>query len=220
MNLNFSDIADYWPDILSGFFITIATWMGAVLLGLLLGFFIAVLQLYGGRWVRGVLRVYIEVLRTTPFLIQLFILYYGGPSLGLELSAMSAGVFALAIYGSAYFAEIFRAGFISVSKGQLEAAQCLGFSRLTVVWRVQFPQMLVIITPALINMVIILSKETSILSIVTVPELTAVLTQIGTEQFLYMETTLILCACYLLLVAITQRFGRWAEQRASHYLAR
>lgn len=220
MNFSLANIADYWPEILNGFLTTIGTWLAAVALGLVLGFLIAVVQQYSGRWIRAMLRIYIEALRTTPFLIQLFILYYGGPSFGIELSAVTAGVVALAVYGSAYFAEAFRSGFNSVSRGHIEAAQCLGFSRFDIVWRVQLPQMLVIITPTLINLIIILSKETSILSIVTVPELTAVLTQIGSEQFLYVETMLILCACYLLLVAVTGRFGRWAELRASRYLAR
>jgi len=220
MDFSLANIAGYWPEILQGFLTTIGTWLAAVALGLVLGFIIAVVQRYSGRWVRAVLRVYIEVLRTTPFLVQLFILYYGGPSVGIELSAMTAGVVALAVYGSAYFAEAFRSGFNAVSRGHIEAAQCLGFSRFDIVWRIQLPQMLVIITPTLINLIIILSKETSILSIVTVPELTAVLTQIGSEQFMYVETTLILCACYLLLVAVTGRAGRWAEIRASRYLAR
>ena len=220
MTFNMNLVSHYWPNIINGFLVTLGTWMGAVLLGIALGFVIAVLQLFGGRWVRAILRVYIEVLRTTPFLIQLFILYYGGPSIGLELSAIAAGVVGLAIYGSAYFAESFRSGFMSVPRGHIEAAQCLGMSRLAIVWRVQMPQMLVIITPALVNLIIILSKETAVLSVVTVPELTAVLTQIGTEQFSYVETTLILCVCYLLLIGVTERLGRWAELRMSRFLVR
>jgi polar amino acid transport system permease protein len=218
--MNLSVIYNYWPQILQGFLITITTWVGAVVLGIAIGFVIAVLQLYGGKWLRAILRIYIEILRMTPFLIQLFILYYGGPSIGIELSAVTVGVISLAVYGSAYFAEAFRSGFISVSRGHIEAAQCLGFSRLTIVWRIQLPQMLVIITPALLNLIIILSKQTSVLSIVTIPELTTVLTQIGSEQFSYIETTLILCACYLLLVGVTEHFGRWAESRVSRYLVR
>ncbi len=220
MRFNMDIVSHYWPDIIHGFLITLGSWGGAVALGIAVGFVIAVLQLFGGRWVRAVLRVYIEVLRTTPFLIQLFILYYGGPSIGIELSAMTAGIVALGLYGSAYFAECFRSGFMSVPRGHIEAAQCLGFSRLATVWRVQLPQMLVIITPALINLIIILSKETAVLSVVTVPELTAVLTQIGTEQFSYVETTLILCVCYLLLIGVTERLGRWAEVRMSRFLVR
>ncbi|WP_424267842.1 amino acid ABC transporter permease [Castellaniella sp.] len=220
MSVDFSLISQYGSQILDGFGITIISWIGAVALGMAVGFVIAVLQLFTGRWIRAVLRVYIEVLRTTPFLVQLFILYYGGPNFGVSLSAMDAGVVSLALYGSAYFAEIFRSGFLSVPQGQLEAADCLGLSRLNTIWRVQLPQMLVIITPALINMIIILSKETSVLSIITVPELTAVLTQIGSEQFIYVETTLVLCVCYLILVAITQKLGGWAELKASRYLQR
>jgi polar amino acid transport system permease protein len=220
MPVDFSLISQYGGQILDGFGITILSWVGAVALGMAVGFVIAVLQLFTGRWVRAVLRVYIEVLRTTPFLVQLFILYYGGPNFGVSLSALDAGIVSLALYGSAYFAEIFRSGFLSVPQGQLEAADCLGLSRISTIWRVQLPQMLVIITPALINMIIILSKETSVLSIITVPELTAVLTQIGSEQFIYVETTLVLCVCYLILVAVTQKLGGWAEQKASRYLQR
>ncbi|MBV6304031.1 amino acid ABC transporter permease [Candidimonas humi] len=220
MALHMGILSQYWPNILSGFLVTMGTWAGAVALGMALGFVIAVLQLFGGRWLRAVLRVYIEVLRTTPFLIQLFVLYYGGPSVGLELSPIAAGIVALAVYGSAYFAESFRSGFMSVPRGHVEAAECLGLSRLATVWRVQLPQMLVIITPALVNLIIILSKETAVLSVVTVPELTAVLTQIGTEQFSYVETTLVLCICYLLLIGATERLGRWAEMRVSRYMVR
>lgn len=218
--MDLSLITQYGDQILDGFGITIISWLGAVVLGIALGFLIAVLQLFAGRWVRAVLRVYIETLRTTPFLVQLFILYYGGPSFGISLQALDAGIVALALYGSAYFAEIFRSGFLSVPAGQIEAADCLGLSRASTIWRVQLPQMLVIITPALINMIIILSKETSVLSIITVPELTAVLTQIGSEQFIYVETTLVLCVCYLILVAITQKLGSWVEQKTSRYLQR
>lgn len=220
MSLDFSLITEHGNQILDGFGITVISWIGAVVLGMAVGFIIAVLQLFTGRWIRAVLRVYIEILRTTPFLVQLFIIYYGGPNVGLSLSALDAGIVSLALYGSAYFAEIFRSGFVSVPQGQLEAADCLGLSRLSTIWRVQLPQMLVIITPALINMIIILSKETSVLSIITVPELTAVLTQIGSEQFIYVETTLVLCVCYLTLVAITQKLGGWAELKASRYLQR
>jgi polar amino acid transport system permease protein len=217
---NLALISQYGMQVLNGFGMTIVTWLGAVALGMAIGFVIAILQRYGGRWLRVVLRAYIEVLRTTPFLVQLFVLYYGGPTVGIELSALGAGITALAIYGSAYFAEVFRSGFMSVPRGQIEAAQCLGMSRLNVVWRIQLPQMLVIITPALVNLIIILSKETSVLSIVTVPELTAVLTQIGSEQFIYVQTMLVLSVCYLILVAATEHLGRWAEYKVGRYLAR
>ena len=220
MGLDFSVLSSYWPEIAKGFLMTIYTWLASVVLGMLLGFLIAILQRHGGLVIRSVLRVYIEIIRTTPFLVQLFVLYYGGPTIGLDLSPTQAGVLSLTVYGSVYFAEVFRGGFAAVPKGQTEAAEFLGLSRFNVIWRVNVPQMLVIITPSLVNLIIILSKETAILSIVTVPELTAVMVQIGNEQFAHLETTLVLCVAYLILVAATERVGRWAETRSNHFLAR
>jgi polar amino acid transport system permease protein len=204
--------------IANGMLTTLGTWSAGVLIGIAAGFAIAVLQLFCGRIVRGVLRAYIELLRGTPFLVQLFLLYYGGPAIGLTLEPMTAGVLGLGIYGSAYFAEAFRSGFQSVPRGHLEAAQCLGLTRWQAVWRIQLPQMLVIIVPALTNLIIVLSKETAVLSIVTVPELTFVLTGIGSETFAFVETLLVLCVCYLALVELTARVGSWAEARVARFV--
>jgi polar amino acid transport system permease protein len=205
--------------ILSGLANTIGTWTAGVVIGMALGFLIAVLQLFSGSLVRGALRAYVEVFRSTPFLVQLFLLYYGGPSFGLTLEPMTAGVIGLGLYGSAYFAEAFRSGFRSVPRGHLEAAQCLGLTRWQMVRRVQLPQMLVLIVPALTNLTIVLSKETAVLSIVTVPELTFVLTGIGSATFAFMETLLVLCVCYLALVELTARAGAWAETRLARFSA-
>jgi polar amino acid transport system permease protein len=205
--------------ILSGLANTIGTWTAGVVIGMALGFLIAVLQLFSGSLVRGVLRAYVEFFRSTPFLVQLFLLYYGGPSFGLTLEPMTAGVIGLGLYGSAYFAEAFRSGFRSVPRGHLEAAQCLGLTRWQMVRRVQLPQMLVLIVPALTNLTIVLSKETAVLSIVTVPELTFVLTGIGSATFAFMETLLVLCVCYLALVELTARAGAWAETRLARFSA-
>ena len=205
--------------IFDGLLTTIGTWTAGVLIGLALGFLIAVLQRFSASPVRAVLRAYVEFFRSTPFLIQLFLLYYGGPSFGLTLEPMTAGVLGLGLYGSAYFAEAFRSGFRSVPKGHLEAAQCLGLTRWQSVWRIQLPQMLVLIVPALTNLIIVLSKETAVLSIVTVPELTFVLTGIGSATFAFMETLLALCVCYLALVELTARAGAWAEARLARFSA-
>jgi len=214
-----SVITQNLQPIFDGLLTTIGTWTAGVLIGLALGFLIAVLQRFSASPVRAVLRAYVEFFRSTPFLIQLFLLYYGGPSFGLTLEPMTAGVLGLGLYGSAYFAEAFRSGFRSVPKGHLEAAQCLGLTRWQSVWRIQLPQMLVLIVPALTNLIIVLSKETAVLSIVTVPELTFVLTGIGSATFAFMETLLALCVCYLALVELTARAGAWAEARLARFSA-
>lgn len=204
------------PSIVSGFGMTLGTWVAGVAIAMLIGFVIAVLQLVCGCWIRGVLRAYIECFRATPFLVQLFVLYYGGPSFGFTLDPVPAGIIGLGLYGGAYFAEAFRSGFRSIPPGHLEAAQCLGLSRWQTVWRVQLPQMLVLIMPAITNLTIVLSKETAVLSIVTVPELTFVLTGIGSETFAFVETLLMLCICYLALVELTSRVGAWVEARLAN----
>ncbi|WP_397448447.1 amino acid ABC transporter permease [Pseudomonas sp. NA-150] len=211
-------ITDHLGDIGSGFLVTLGTWSSGVVLGLFLGLLIAVAQLFGNNLLRAPLRVFIEIIRSTPFLVQLFLVYYGGPSFGLSLDPIPAGILGLGIYGSVYFAEIFRSGFESVSRGQLEAADCLGITRLQCILRIQIPQMLVIILPALVNLVSVLCKETAVLSIITIPELTMVVTGIGSETFAFVETLSMLCIGYLILVEASSRLGMLLEVRVGRFM--
>ncbi|WP_447776320.1 amino acid ABC transporter permease [Pseudomonas chlororaphis] len=213
-------ITEHLDDIVQGFAVTLGTWSAGVVLGLFLGLLIAVAQLFGNNLIRAPLRVFIEVIRSTPFLVQLFLVYYGGPSFGLSLEPIPAGVLGLGIYGSVYFAEIFRTGFESVARGQLEAADCLGITRWQCILRIQLPQMLVIILPALVNLVTILCKETAVLSIITIPELTMVMTGIGSQTFAFVETLLVLCIGYLLLVELCSRLGMYLETKVGGFMSR
>jgi polar amino acid transport system permease protein len=218
-HFNPSVITANLPQIGAGFATTIGMWLVSVALGAALGLLAALLQQLGGKAARAIIRVYVELFRGTPFLVQLFLLYYGGPSFGLTLTPIVAGVASLTLYGGAYFAEVFRGGFASVPRGHLEAASCLGLSRWQTIWRIQLPQMLALILPALSNLTIVLSKETAVLSVVTVPELTFVLTGIGSATFAYVQTLLALCVCYLVLVELATYAGNWAEARVSRFLA-
>lgn len=211
-------ITDHLSEITDGFLVTLGTWSAGVVLGVLLGMLIAIAQLFGNNLIRAPLRVFIEMIRSTPFLVQLFLVYYGGPSFGLSLDPIPAGILGLGIYGSVYFAEIFRSGFESVARGQLEAADCLGISKMQCIVRIQIPQMLVIILPALVNMVSVLCKETAVLSIITIPELTMVLTGIGSETFAFVETLLVLCVGYLVLVELCSRLGMFLEVRVGRFM--
>lgn len=220
MTFDPSIFTDHLGDIGSGFLVTLGTWSSGVVLGLALGMLIAIAQVFGNRLMRAPLRVFIELIRSTPFLVQLFLVYYGGPSFGISLDPIPAGIFGLGVYGSVYFAEIFRTGFQSVARGQLEAADCLGITRLQCIWRIQVPQMLVMILPALVNMVTVLCKETAVLSIITIPELTMVVTGIGSETFAFVETLLMLCIGYLILVELCSRLGMLLETRVGRFLSR
>ncbi|RJX83277.1 amino acid ABC transporter permease [Pseudomonas sp. LS-2] len=218
MNFDPTIITEHLGDIGSGFLVTLGTWSSGVVLGIALGMLIAVAQVFGNNFVRAPLRVFIELIRSTPFLVQLFLVYYGGPAFGLSLDPIPAGILGLGVYGSVYFAEIFRSGFDSVARGQLEAADCLGITRLQCIWRIQVPQMLVIILPALVNMITVLCKETAVLSIITIPELTMVLTGIGSETFAFVETLLMLCIGYLILVELCSRLGMLLETRVGRFM--
>ncbi|MGA8137673.1 MULTISPECIES: amino acid ABC transporter permease [Pseudomonas] len=220
MIFDYRVITEHLDDIAQGFTVTLGTWSAGVVLGLFLGLLIAVAQLFGNNLIRAPLRAFIEVIRSTPFLVQLFLVYYGGPSFGLSLDPVPAGILGLGIYGSVYFAEIFRTGFESVARGQLEAADCLGITRWQCILRIQLPQMLVIILPALVNLVTILCKETAVLSIITIPELTMVMTGIGSQTFAFVETLLVLCIGYLLLVEFCSRLGMVLETRVGRFMSR
>ncbi len=210
----------YGPALLSGFGVTILCWIAGSLGGFVLGFAIACLYQWSGKWVRRILQIYIEVVRGTPFMIQLFILYYGGPYFGLVLAPVPAGILGFIVYGSPYFAEIFRSGFQSFPSGQLEAARGIGIDEWTIVRRIVLPQMLVSITAPLTNFIIILTKETAILSVVTVPELLSETQTMAAETFTYIEPFLVLALFYWFMVEFTSWLGQRVEARVTRHLKR
>lgn len=210
----------YGPALLKGFGITVLCWIVGSLGGLVVGFLLACLYRWSGRTIRWLIQGYIEVIRGTPFMIQLFIVYYGGPSIGLTLSSIQAGILSFIIYGSPYFAEVFRSGFNAIPKGQTEAARCVGLSEFTIMLRIILPQTFVLITAPLTNLVIILSKETAILSVVTVPELLYETQTMAAETFTYVEPFLVLSLFYWLIVSMTATLGRKIEKRAMRHLKR
>lgn len=208
----------YGPALLSGFAMTVVCWVIGTIGGAMLGFAIAIVQRYANGVVRIILQVYVEIIRGTPFLVQLFLLYYGGPHLGLRLGSFEAGLVGLIIYGSPYFAEIFRAGFDSVPKGQIEAARAIGFAEATIIRRIMIPILLVSTLPALTNFAIILTKETVILSVVTVPELLYQVQTMSAETFAFAEANIALALFFWIFVEAISRVGRVLENRVTHYL--
>ncbi|MGG6896640.1 amino acid ABC transporter permease [Rhizobium sp. BR 315] len=216
--MDLSILLQYWPILLNGFSLTILCWALGTIFSMALGLAIALIQRYGPRPLGWLIQAYIEIIRGTPFLVQLFVLYYGGPLLGLRLEALPAGLLGLTIYGSPYFAEIFRSGFNAVPLGQLEAARAIGMSEPNIVRRILLPLGLVSALPALVNFSIILTKETVILSIITVPELMYSVQRMSTETFRYLEANLVLALFFWALVEIISRFGRLLEARITKHL--
>ena len=216
--MDISVIADYGPRLLSGFFVTVACWFFGTVFGAALGLLIAVAQRYGGAPTRWLLQIYIEIIRGTPFLVQLFLLYYAGPMIGLRLDPVPAGLVGLSVYGSPYFAEIFRSAFRAVPGGLIEAGRAIGMAELTIVRRILLPVGLVSALPALVNFSIILTKETVILSIITVPELMYQTQYMSTMTFRYLEANLALALFFWFLVEVISRVGRRLETRMTRHL--
>jgi len=218
--MNLDLVWRYAPSLISGFGVTILCWSLGGALGLLLGFAIAVLSRLPLPPLRWGLRVFVEIVRGTPFLVQLFLLYAGGPSIGLKLDATTAGIVGLGLYSSAYFAEIFRAGFSAVPIGQIEAVVSIGMAPFDTMMRVMLPAALIAAVPAIVNMLIILSKETVVLSIITVPELMYQVQTMAAETFTAFDAIFAMAVFYWLLVETVSRLGARLEARATAFLAR
>ncbi len=218
MSTSLDFVARYGPDFLSGVGYTLYVSALGSAIGIAIGFLVALLRSAPIAPLQWLCRAYIETLRGTPVLIQLFIIYYVGPGYGLTLDAVTVGIVGLGLYGGAYFAEIFRSGFLSIPKGQVEAARILGFSSTDILWRIKMPQMLVLIIPPGINQVIILIKELAVLSIITVPELTKVTMQIVNETFAIAGPYLTMALLYWVIIEATSRFGTVLERKLTRYL--
>ena len=217
MSLDFALIQREMPAILDGVWITISLWLLSTALGLLLGFVVASLRRFGPKPVDWLLKAYVDVFRGTPFLVQLFLLYFGGPFIGISLDPVPCGLIGLTVYGAAYFSEIFRAGFLAVPRGHVEAAECVGLTQMQILRRILVPEMTVLVLPQIVNFSVLLIKETAVLSIITVPEMTMVIGAIGSQQYAFVEALFLLALFYWALVEATGVFGRWAEGRLSKF---
>jgi polar amino acid transport system permease protein len=219
MSLDLSLLRAYLPHLLHGLELTVVVWVLGSAIGIVGGFLLGFALSLSRRALTLPIRLYIEFFRGTPLLLQLFIAYYGGPAIGIALDAFTVGVLGLGLYGAAYFAEIFRAGFASVPRDQLDAARSFGIRRQDRIRYILLPQMLVLVVPPSTNMLIILLKDTAILSIVTVPELTFEVTGMSIETFAFIEPFLVLAIVYWGLTEFTSYCGRRAELRFGVYLA-
>lgn len=217
VRFDFALVASRLPEIFHALGVTLMVWIVSLIGACLLGFLVAVGRRFGPRWLDAVLGAYVEVFRGTPFLIQLFLLYFGGPYAGLSLDAIPAGVLGLSVYGAAYFSEIFRTGFEAVPRGHVEAGECVGLNRAQIVRRILLPEMTMLVLPASVNMSVILLKETAVMSVITVPELTLTISAIGTEFYAFVESLFLLALFYWGLVEICGWLGRIGEQRLSRY---
>lgn len=207
-------LLQYLPMMLAGLATTATVSALAALLAVGLGLPVALALLSPLAPLRLIARAYVEVMRGVPVLVILFLLYYGGPSIGLRLDAVPAGVLGLGLYGAAFFAEIFRAGFQSIPNGQIEAARMVGLGPLRILTRIKLPQMAALVLPPSVNQLILLVKESALLSVITIDELTKSASRMSNETFAVFEPFVMAALLYWALVEALARLGAWAERRA------
>ncbi|GAB5094928.1 amino acid ABC transporter permease [Caballeronia sp. LP006] len=199
MGYEWLTLAGYFSDFLHAAWLTLQITLLAFILAMALGLLTALASGSKSRVLRGIASVYIEVIRNTPVLLQIFIVFFGLPSLGITLDAYTAGVIALGVNVGAYLAEVFRAGIQSVPKGQLEAASILGLERSQIFTQVVLPQAARAVYPAIVNNLIQLLLGTSLLSAIALPELSGTATVINSRTLLYVQTFTVTLLAYLVL---------------------
>jgi polar amino acid transport system permease protein len=206
--LDFSFLAERWPDFAAGAWLTVQLTVVSIALGLAVGTVCALVRVYGGTFLRRAVGLYVELIRNTPLLIQIFIVYFGLSSLGLKLSAEVSAVIALVVNMGAYTTEIMRAGIQSIQRTQLEAADCLGLTRLQTILHVVLLPAMERVYPALSSQFVLLMLASSITSTISAEELTATANRVQSDTYRSFEVYIIVALVYLALSAL-YRFAFW-----------
>lgn len=213
MTLSWDVIRDILPLLLQGAGLTVVISGIAMALAMVLGMVAAMVSQVPNAVARGAIAAYVELFRNTPLLIQLFIFYFGLPQIGISLAPFTCGLLALTLYTAAYNVEIFRAGLEAVPKGQHEAAQATGLSPLQEARYVVIPQALRISLPALGNNLISLVKNSSLVSVIGMVELTFMANEISFKSFRSFEAYGVATVLYVILVLGLTRVLTLVEAR-------
>lgn len=208
-SLDFSSLLPYWPVFLSGAWLTLKMTSVAIFFGVMLGTLVAFAKRGRSPLIARVCSIYIETVRNTPFLVQIFILFFGLASFGIRMPTFVAAVLAMVINIGAYSAEIIRAGLEAVPKGQVEAAECLGLSRWRIAWHVMLQPSIEKVYPALTSQFLLMMQASAIASQISAEELTAIANTVQSDTFRSLETYIVVAALYLTL-SLLIKLVAWA----------
>lgn len=186
---------------------------GAFVLAIVVGLALALLQTFRIGLLNVILRAYIEIVRGTPVLAQLFILYFGLTQVGIRFTPVQAAIIGLGFNGGAYLAEVFRAGIESIHRGQMEAALTVGMTPLAAMRWVIIPQALRVVVPPTTNYSIALLKDTAVVSAVAAPEIMFKARNLVTETYLSAQIYLLVALMYLCMSLILSWISRRLERR-------
>ena len=207
-------IIDALPILLAGAVVTLKILVISLLFAMLLGLAFGLMSTSQVKGLRAAATAYVDLIRGTPLLVQIFFIYFGLPvALGMQIEAMTAGIIAISVNAGAYLAEIFRAGIESVDKGQMEAARSLGLTRWQAMRLVILPQATRRMIPAFVNQFIISLKDTSLLSVIGIQELTQNGEIIVSSTYRSFEIWSAVGLIYFVIIFVLSRLSRLLERR-------
>jgi len=201
------------PYMLQGALVTLEISVLAMLLATVIGLVMGLISASDYSVLKAIIRAYVYFVRGTPALVQIFLIYFALPRIGLELSSFWSGVVALAFNSAGFIAEIMRAGLQSIDHGQTEAALSIGMTNRQSILFILLPQSLRRITPPLTNELITLVKSSSLLSVISVTELTRSAQVIIAERFVPFELYAELAVYYLVIISVLAWFSEYVEKR-------
>ena len=205
------------PYLISGSLITVRIWAISIALGVVLGLVTCLMRISPFRPLRAVAWVYIWIIRGTPMLVQAMVVYFGIPQVtGLRLTPFTAGIITLCLNAGAYLAEIFRSGIQAVPKGQSEAARSLGLGAGRTMAKIVLPQAFKIAIPPMVNQFIITLKDTSILTVIGLPEIMNEAQQYVMIRWEYFQTYVIAAAYYLVVTSLLMVLANYVEKKRSY----
>ncbi|MHA7283561.1 amino acid ABC transporter permease [Arthrobacter sp. TMS2-4] len=210
----------FWPMLSGGLTGTIPLSLASFAIGLVLALVVALMRISGNPVLSGIARFYVSVIRGTPLLVQLFVIFYGLPSIGLTIDPWPSAIIAFSLNVAGYAAEILRAAILSVPKGQWEAGHTIGMSRTLTLRRVILPQAARVSVPPLSNTFISLVKDTSLASLILVTELFREAQQIAAYSQQFMLLYLEAAAIYWVFCLVLSGGQSALEKRLDRYVAR
>ena len=213
ISLDFSAVLVDWRQLLAGAGVTLVLTAISAVVGLALGCAAAWARSYGPRWLAAIVGVYVEFVRNTPFIVQLFFLFFGLPSLGVRLSPDMASVLAMILNLGAYATEIVRAGIVATPKGQFEAGSSLGLSPMQIFLHVVLPPALSRVWPAMVSQIIIVMLGSAVCGQIATRELSYAANLIQSRNFRAFEAYIVVTLAYLALAVLLRRLLRWAGPR-------
>ncbi|MBM6969188.1 MAG: amino acid ABC transporter permease [Pseudoramibacter alactolyticus] len=207
-------LAQTFPRLLQGLAVTLESTLLSLVLAAVVGLLFGLLSVSRNKVSRAIARVYVDIIRGTPIIVQAFFIYFGVTSaLNMRMEPMTAGVITLTLNAGAYLAEIFRGGIQSVDKGQMEAARSLGLPHGMAMRKVILPQAIRTMIPAIVNQCIITLKDSSILSVIGMAELTQVGKLIIANNLESFRMWLIVGIMYFIIIMILSWVSKRIEKR-------